>query len=147
MFHGFTVDNGNSRTFPLSVPSVKNLFAMTLLSVSSLVGCTEESPARATRPADAAGGVAPPAPEKSCKELCERATRCGTDLLEKSIKAVPGEVALLARTRDEEPRTIAACSERCVSDAAEVPSARECLTQTSCELFAECMEKLTPAPR
>lgn len=127
--------------------SVKKLLAATVLALSFLSGCSEEPPVRATRPTDTAGSLATPPPEKSCKELCERATHCGTDLLEKSIKAVPGEVALLSRMRDDAPKTIAACRERCASDVTTLPTTRECLTQTSCELFAECMDGLVSGPR
>jgi hypothetical protein len=147
VLHGTRSDSGNSSEFPLSVEDVKKLLSITVLSLSSLAGCSEEPPPRAIRPADSAGKLATPPPEKSCKELCERATHCGTDLLEKSIKAVPGEVALLSRARDEAPKTIAACTQRCASDVTTLPSTHECLTQTSCELFAECMDELTPAAR
>jgi hypothetical protein len=130
----------------LSLRDVKKLLAPAALSLALLTlgACSDDPPARATRPADSPGALATPPPEKSCHELCERATHCGTDLLEKSIKAVPGEVALLSRVRDDAPKAIAACTQRCASDATNLPSARECLTQTSCELFAECMENLAP---
>jgi hypothetical protein len=147
VLHGTRTDNGNSSKFPLSVQDVKKLLTATVLALSSLSACSEEPPTRATRPTDAVGSLATPPPEISCKELCERATHCGTDLLEKSIKAVPGEVALLSRVRDEAPKTIAACTAQCASDVTTLPTTRECLTQTSCELFAECMDGVTPAPR
>lgn len=82
-------------------------------------------------------------PAKVCREVCQRATTCGTESLQKSIKGDPTEVALVNKVRSRENETRQACETTCLADQGEagLEATNACLSQEGCEPFASCVER------
>lgn len=125
------------------------IFGCSLVAVTmaSFVGCKDE-PAVDVSPAAKTEASAPvPDQVKVCREVCQRATTCGTESLAKSIKGDPTEVALVNKMRSRENETRSKCEATCTADASAtgVEASSACLAQETCETFASCIERASEA--
>ena len=80
-----------------------------------------------------------------CHSVCERATSCGIESLEQTVKANAADVGVLNKARANASETTATCEKTCnvppADDQREVlVEAERCLEQTTCEAFAGCLE-------
>lgn len=83
--------------------------------------------------------------------MCERATRCGIEQLEKSLKANAVEVGVLNRVRGQAEQDRRACEASCSGEQAkpeqieQLRTAQSCLAQETCDTFALCLGALAPS--
>ena len=119
------------------------------LAVASFGACKDEPRVEATPAGTTQAAAQGPDQGKVCREVCQRATTCGTESLAKTIKGDPTEVALVNKVRARENETQAKCESACTADASaegiDVTSA--CLSQESCETFTSCVERASAAPK
>lgn len=108
---------------------------------SSLTGCDST-----TASANPAASTSAQAFDEAvyCHSVCERATFCGIEDLEKTVKATAADVGVLNKARANAAETIASCEKTCNVPPAEaereaLADAERCLQQSGCEGFASCL--------
>ena len=79
-----------------------------------------------------------------CRSVCERATSCGIESLEQTVKANAADVAVLNKARANAAETTATCERTCNVPPADdereaLVEAERCLEQSTCDAFASCL--------
>jgi hypothetical protein len=79
-----------------------------------------------------------------CRSVCERATTCGIESLEQTVKANAADVAVLNKARKDAAETTATCEKTCNVPPADdereaMVDAERCLEQSTCDAFATCL--------
>lgn len=79
-----------------------------------------------------------------CHSVCERATACGIEQLEQTVKANAADVGVLNKARASAGETTATCEKTCNVPVADdereaMVDAERCLEQSTCDAFATCL--------
>lgn len=79
-----------------------------------------------------------------CHSVCERATSCGIEQLEQTVKANAADVGVLNKARTNAAETTATCEKTCDVPPADdereaLVEAERCLEQSTCDAFASCL--------
>lgn len=133
------------------VGSPSPLFALLGGLLCLVAACGESEPSRASSSASASASLKPPDQERYCSSVCERATRCGIEQLEKSLKANAVEVGVLNRVRGQAEQDRRECEASCSGEQAkpeqmeQLRTAQSCLAQETCDTFALCLGALAPS--
>ncbi|MBL8740241.1 MAG: hypothetical protein JNK04_04075 [Myxococcales bacterium] len=113
------------------------------IGVSALGGCDSADAASAPSAAPSAARTFDMG--AYCSAVCERATACGIEALEQTVKANAADVGVLNKARAQSADTTASCERTCNAPVPDdqreaLADAQRCLDQTTCPAFAGCLD-------